>query len=821
MDEVRNQEQENLQQPAEEQPQAEQQQQGGEAQAPEVKETEATEAQAQETAPEETKASPSGPRKDLKILALEEEAADVDYTPEEAELMARLYDSTMMDFVEGTVVRGKVLAVDESGVTVDIGFKSEGVIPLEEFSNPEELKIGDDIEVYLDGIEDLDGQLVLSKKRADFMRAWQKVRKAWENDEIVEGRITRRIKGGLIVDLGGVDAFLPGSQIDVRPIRDFDSYIGQTMTFKIVKLNDFRKNVVVSHRVLVEDELKEQREKILANLERGQVLEGIVKNITDFGVFIDLGGVDGLLHINDLSWGRVSHPSEIVQLDQKIQVMVLDFNESKDRISLGLKQLQPHPWDNVDVKYPEGSIVEGRVVSICDYGAFVELEKGVEGLIHISEMSWTQHIKHPSQVLKEGQIVKAKVLNVRKDERKISLGLKQLEPDPWETLEQKYPVGTVVEGKVRNLTNFGAFVELEEGIDGLVHISDLSWTKKIRHPGEVLEKGQTVKVVVLGVDRQRRRISLGYKQTMPNPWDRFEELYLPGTMTKGKIVRLLEKGLIVELPEEVEGFVPLSHLARTGISKPADGYQLGEELDLYVIEFSKDNKRIVLSEKRALEKLAKEAEAEKAEGEKAEGEKAEAGKAEAPAEAKEAAAEAKAAEGEPEAQEAKAEAEQAEAAEAEAPAEEAETKAEAAESETQAEQAEEAVQSETAEAEGPEPEAAEKAEEAKEAEAEPAEQAEAVEEPAKAEAAEVPEEAAEAEAQAEAEEAEPEEKPKKRTRKTSKAKTAKAKEAAEKAEAEQADAEQPADEAAAESSEETGSKEASEASSDEAESKEG
>ncbi len=750
MDEVRN--QENLQHPAEEQPQAELEQQGGEVQAPEVKEAEATETKA--------KATKSGARKDLKILALEEEAADVDYTPEEAELMARLYDSTMMDFVEGTVVRGKVLAVDENGVTVDIGFKSEGVIPLEEFPNPEELKIGDDIEVFLDGIEDLDGQLVLSKKRADFMRAWEKVRKAWENDEIVEGRITRRIKGGLIVDLGGVDAFLPGSQIDVRPIRDFDSYIGQTMTFKIVKLNDFRKNVVVSHRVLVEDELKEQREKILANLERGQVLEGIVKNITDFGVFIDLGGVDGLLHINDLSWGRVSHPSEIVQLDQKIQVMVLDFNESKDRISLGLKQLQPHPWDNVDVKYPEGSVVEGRVVSICDYGAFVELEKGVEGLIHISEMSWTQHIKHPSQVLKEGQIIKAKVLNVRKDERKISLGLKQLEPDPWETLEQKYPVGTVVEGKVRNLTNFGAFVELEEGIDGLVHISDLSWTKKIRHPGEVLEKGQTVKVVVLGVDRQRRRISLGYKQTMPNPWDRFEELYLPGTMTKGKIVRLLEKGLIVELPEEVEGFVPLSHLARTGITKPADGYQLGEELDLYVIEFSKDNKRIVLSEKRALEKMAKEAEGEKAEtataaeGETAEGETAEAQAPEGKAEETEAA--------------------EAQKAEVEAPAE------------PKAEEQEAAADEKHAEAEEPQVEAAE---EAKEAEvAEPEEAAEAAETVKEEVAAEAPPEETKAESAPETGKAE--EKPKKRTRKTSKAKAAKAEEASE------AESEQPAEEPA-------------------------
>ncbi|MDZ7372527.1 MAG: 30S ribosomal protein S1 [candidate division KSB1 bacterium] len=552
-------------------------------------------------------------RRGGRIFALENEEEGL-YTPEEAQLMARLYDSTLMDFEEGTIVKGKVLSIDENGVTVDIGFKSEGVIPLEEFPDPKSLKIGDDIEVYLDGIEDLDGHLILSKRRADFMRAWDRVKQMWERDEIIEGTITRRIKGGLIVDLGGVDAFLPGSQVDVRPVRDFDAYIGKRMKFKIVKLNDFRKNVVVSHRVLIEDELKEQREKILANLERGQILEGTVKNITDFGVFIDLGGVDGLLHINDLSWGRVSHPSEVVQLDQKIKVMVLDFNETKDRISLGLKQLQPHPWDNVDVKYPEGSIVEGRVVSLCDYGAFVELEKGVEGLIHISEMSWTQHIKHPSQILKEGQIVKAKVLSVKKDERKLSLGLKQLEPDPWEELEKKYPVGAEVEGRVRNLTNFGAFVELEEGIDGLIHISDLSWTKKIRHPGEVLEKGQVVKVRVLEVDRERRRISLGYKQTMENPWDRFEEIYKPGTLTRGKIARMLEKGVIVDLPEDVEGFVPMSHLARTGIRKPADAYQLGEELDLYVIEFSKDNKRIVLSEKKALEKQVGEQAESKPEG---------------------------------------------------------------------------------------------------------------------------------------------------------------------------------------------------------------
>ncbi len=682
MDEVRN-ERQNQQEPVSEKE--------------EQKQTQAEE-QAPEQPKQEAKARKGPAAKKPRIFVLEDEEMESDYTPEEAELMAKLYDSTLMDFQEGTIVRGKVLAVDENGVTVDIGFKSEGVIPLDEFPDPQSLKIGDDIEVYLDGIEDLDGHLVLSKRRADFMRAWARVKEMWERDEIVEGTITRRIKGGLIVDLGGVDAFLPGSQVDVRPVRDFDSYIGKTMKFKIVKLNDYRKNVVVSHRVLVEDELKEQREKILANLERGQVLEGVVKNITDFGVFIDLGGVDGLLHINDLSWGRVSHPSEVVQLDQKLKVMVLDFNETKDRISLGLKQLQPHPWDNVDVKYPEGSIVEGRVVSICDYGAFVELEKGVEGLIHISEMSWTQHIKHPSQILKEGQIIKAKVLSVRKEERKLSLGLKQLEPDPWEELEKKYPVGSIVEGKVRNLTNFGAFVELEEGIDGLIHISDLSWTKKIRHPGEVLEKGQTVKVVVLNVDRERRRISLGYKQTMENPWDRFEEIYKPGTLTKGKIARLLEKGLIVDLPDDVEGFVPMSHLARTGIRKPADGYQLGEELDLYVIEFSKDNKRIVLSEKKALDKIAAE-EAERKKKEKEEAAAEEAGEEAAAAEAQEA----EAAETAEAAAPAEAEAEAQEAPAPETTEEQAETQVESAEAvqevEAQPEEEKEAAAIEASEAE--------------------------------------------------------------------------------------------------------------------------
>lgn len=543
---------------------------------------------------EQPKETQQSAQKTIKLEELEEEK---EYSSEEYEELSKLYEETISDYVEGELIVGKILSIGDKEVTIDIGFKSEGTIPIEEFTKPEELKIGDDIEVFIDNIEDSEGQLVLSKRKVDFIHSWERVIDSYENGEILQGRCIRRIKGGIVVDLGGIDAFLPGSQIDVKPIRDFDAFIGQTIDFKVVKVNNLRKNIVVSHRVLVEEEMKEQREKILANLEKNQILEGTVKNITDFGVFIDLGGVDGLLHINDLSWGRVSHPSEIVAFDETIKVMVLDFNEVKDRISLGLKQLQPHPWENVTKKYPVGAVVKGKVVNISDYGAFVELEKGVEGLIHISEMSWTQHIKHPSKILAVGEIVEAKILSIDEEEKKISLGLKQLEPDPWDTLGEKYPIGSRHEGKVRNLTNFGAFVELEEGIDGLIHISDLSWTKKIRHPGEVVKKGDTIEVVVLNVDREHRRISLGFKQIRENPWDLFEDVYKPGIITKGKIVRLIEKGVIAELPDVVDGFVPLSHLKKPNITKPSDGYKVGDELELCVIEFNKEAKKIVLSEK--------------------------------------------------------------------------------------------------------------------------------------------------------------------------------------------------------------------------------
>jgi len=522
---------------------------------------------------------------------LEEEE---EYSKEEREVLTRLYDQTISDFKEGEIVKAKVIAIDDKEVVVDIGFKSEGVIPTEEFDSIDDLHIGDEIEVYLDTIEDKDGQMILSKRKADFTRTWNKIMELNEKDEVFEGKCLKRIKGGMVVDLMGIDAFLPGSQIDVKPIRDFDALIGKNLKFKIVKVNELRKNIVVSRRAIIEEGLKEQREKILSELEKGQVREGTVKNITDFGVFIDLGGVDGLLHITDLSWGRVNHPSEVVSLDEKIKVMVLDFNENKERISLGLKQLKPHPWEDIEKKFPIGSKVKGRVVSLTDYGAFVEIEKGIEGLIHISEMSWTEHIKHPSQVLSVGDIVEAIILSIEKEERKISLGLKQNKPDPWDRVEKKYPVGSKHKGQVRNITNFGVFVELEEGIDGLVHISDLSWTKKIRHPGEVVKRGDEIEIVVLDISKEERKISLGHKQIEKNPWDEIEEKCKVGSYTEAEIVRLMDKGLIVKLPLNVEGFVPTSHLDLKG-KKIQDSYKPEDKINLKVIEFDKNSKKIILS----------------------------------------------------------------------------------------------------------------------------------------------------------------------------------------------------------------------------------
>jgi len=529
------------------------------------------------------------------------EIEEQEYSEEEYQRFVEFYDRTLSDIRQGQIVVGRVLTITDQEVLVDIGFKSEGTIPLEEFSDPSEVKVGDKVEVLLDSIEDADGQLVLSKKKATFMRLWDKVVETEEKGGTIEGKCVRRIKGGIVVDLMGVDAFLPGSQIDVKPIRDFDALIGQTFTFKVVKVNKLRKNIVVSRRALLEESMAEQREKVLDDLEKGQVRDGIVKNITDFGVFVDLGGVDGLLHINDLSWGRINHPSEVVKLDEKIKVMILEFNDAKDRISLGVKQLQPHPWQEIGEKYPEGSLVKGKIVSIADYGAFVELEKGVEGLIHVSEMSWTRHGIHPSKLVNVGEVIDVKILSVDKDKKRISLGLKQLTPDPWENIEEKYPIGSQYRGRVRNMTNFGAFVEMEEGIDGLIHISDLSWTRKIKHPSEVLKKGEEIDVVVLDVNKNERRVSLGFKQLTDDPWPAFEDAYKVDTKTTGKVIRFVDKGLIVELPLGLEGFVPLSQMIETSMAKVTQAYKAGDESDFIVIEFDRTNKRVVLSKKKIIE----------------------------------------------------------------------------------------------------------------------------------------------------------------------------------------------------------------------------
>jgi len=525
----------------------------------------------------------------------EETLKEIGYSSEELSLLTQMYNRTLHTIKQGDIVKGKVLDITPNEVIVDIGFKSEGILPMAEFDNVKDLKVGDQIEVFLENLEDPNGQLILSRKRADFIRVWEKVVEKYEKDESINGIIIRRIKGGMVVNLNGVDAFLPGSQIDVKPIRDFDEYLGKEMEFKIVKVNHARRNIVVSSRILIEKKMESHRSEIIKTIEKGQVRKGMVKNITDFGVFIDLGGVDGLLHITDLSWGRVNHPSDVVKLDEYIDVVILDFNEHKDRISLGRKQLLPHPWDNIEQKYPVGKVITGKVVSITDYGAFIELENGIEGLIHISEMSWSQHVKHPSQLLHVGQEVEAKILNIESSEKKISLGLKQLEPDPWDKVEEKFPINSRHKGIVRNITQFGAFVELEEGVDGLVHISDLSWTKKIRHPSEVVKKGDEIEVVVLGINRDERRIALGHKQVEENPWDTFQEKYKIDTETSGVVSRIIDKGLIVTLPLGVDGFIPSTHLGHPRLKKAMEYYKVGDEVPAKVIEFDKENKKIVLS----------------------------------------------------------------------------------------------------------------------------------------------------------------------------------------------------------------------------------
>lgn len=507
----------------------------------------------------------------------------------------KMFDNAIKIIKEDELVNGKIVNITKDEVFVDIGFKSLGVVPKAELLNAETYKIGDEIDVFIEKMEDSSGKLLLSRRRADFMRIWEDIIALYDKQEVTKVKILRRIKGGMVVDLLGIEAFLPGSQIDVRPVRDFDGWVSKTIDVKVVKVNHPSENVVVSHKVLLEEQLSEQRSEIMSRLEKGLVLEGTVKAISDFGVFVDLGGVDGLVHITDLSWGRVTHPSEIVTLDEVVKVVVLDFDGDKKRISLGMKQLTPHPWDTIGEKYEKATKVSGKVVSLTDYGAFIEIEKGIEGLIHISEMSWTQHVKHPSQIVSMGQVVDATVLNIDKDNKKLALGMKQLEPDPWEDLMKKYPVDSRHNGIVRNLTNFGVFVELEPGVDGLVHISDLSWTKKIRHPGEFVKKGDRLEVIVLSIDPEQRRIALGHKQINDNPWDTFENTYQIGSESEAKIERIIEKGVIVELPQGVDGFVPVSQLSFAPVKNISEYFKIGDNLPLKVVEFDKEAKKIVLS----------------------------------------------------------------------------------------------------------------------------------------------------------------------------------------------------------------------------------
>ena len=515
--------------------------------------------------------------------------------------LEKAYDSTLNKVNDREVVDGTVIAMNKREVVVNIGYKSDGIIPLSEFRYNPDLKIGDTVEVYIENQEDKKGQLVLSHKKARATRSWDRVNAALENEEIIKGYIKCRTKGGMIVDVFGIEAFLPGSQIDVKPIRDYDVFVGKTMEFKVVKINQEFKNVVVSHKALIEAELEQQKKEIIGKLEKGQVLEGTVKNITSYGVFIDLGGVDGLIHITDLSWGRVSDPREVVQLDQKLNVVILDFDDEKKRIALGLKQLTPHPWDGLDANLKVGDHVKGKVVVMADYGAFIEIAPGVEGLIHVSEMSWSQHLRSAQDFMKVGDEIEAVVLTLDREERKMSLGIKQLKADPWETIEEKYPVGSKHTAKVRNFTNFGVFVEIEEGVDGLIHISDLSWTKKVKHPSEFTQIGADIEVQVLEIDKENRRLSLGHKQLEENPWDVFETVFTVGSIHEGTIIELLDKGAVVALPYGVEGFATPKHLVKEDGSQA----QLDEKLEFKVIEFNKDAKRIILSHSRIFEDAAK------------------------------------------------------------------------------------------------------------------------------------------------------------------------------------------------------------------------
>lgn len=562
------------------------------------------EAETAEVDPDAEVAEPSGPIGEAPDSMFEASAAgeipvDLDageYSDEEYEELLAMYEDTLHDIVEGEIVKATVLRKTDNAVILDVGFKSEGSVPLDEFRDPDEIEDGDEVEVFLESLEDSEGVVVLSKKKADFLRVWEKIKDAYDNDRPVPGMLKRKIKGGVTVDLMGVDAFLPGSQIALRRVPNVDDLIGQEYDFKILKLNKRRRNIVVSRRVILEAERADKRELLKTELEVGQVRKGVVKNITDFGAFIDLGGMDGLLHITDMSWGRIGHPSEITSIGAELEVKILDIDWDRERISLGLKQLMAYPWEDVAAKYPVGSRVRGRVVSITNYGAFIELEKGVEGLVHISEMSWTRNVRHPSQLLSIGDEIQCVVLRVDEEEKKISLGMKQTEEDPWLALPAKFPPGTKIKGVVRNLTSFGAFVEVEIGIDGLVHISDMSWTRRVQHPSEVVKKGEEVEVVVLNIDPDQKRISLGLKQVEDDPWYELAKEYEPGSEWSGTIVRLLDKGVVVDLGKEIEGFVPISQLGvEEELEDPAERFYEGDPLELKVIESDPINRRIVLS----------------------------------------------------------------------------------------------------------------------------------------------------------------------------------------------------------------------------------
>lgn len=528
-----------------------------------------------------------------------ENGTNVEVSKEE---LVKAYDETLNKIQEAQVVEGIVSSIDKKEVVVNIGYKSDGVIPASEFRYNPELEVGDKVQVYVENQEDKRGQLMLSHRKARLQKSWENINKAMENDEVIQGYIKSRTKGGMIVDVFGIEAFLPGSQIDVHPIRDYDVFVGKTMEFKVVKINQEFRNVVVSHKALIEAELEAQRKEIISHLEKGQILEGTVKNITSYGVFVDLGGVDGLIHITDLSWGRVSDPHEVVALDDKINVVILDFDEEKKRIALGLKQLIPHPWDALDANLKVGDHIKGKVVVMADYGAFVEVQPGVEGLIHVSEMSWSQHLRSAQEFMKVGDEVEAVILTLDREERKMSLGIKQLREDPWEVIEVKYPIGSKHTATVRNFTNFGIFVELEEGVDGLIHVSDLSWTKKVKHPSEFTSQGAQIDVVVLEIDKENRRLSLGHKQLEDNPWDTYETLYTPGSIHEGKITESMDKGAVITLNEGGEGFATPKHL----VKEDGTQAQLGEVLPFVVIEFVKDTKRIILSHSRTFEEVKEE-----------------------------------------------------------------------------------------------------------------------------------------------------------------------------------------------------------------------